>query len=77
MVNVNELREAMKRNHTTVSVISKQIGMDDSTFYRKLNDHGKTFTLSQADALAKALNLSAAEAQSIFFCGLLTRVKAS
>lgn len=67
MVNVNELREAMKRNHTTVSVISKQIGMDDSTFYRKLNDHGKTFTLSQADALAKALNLSAAEAQSIFF----------
>lgn len=67
MVNVVKLREAMKRNHATISGISAQIGMDDSTFYRKLNEDGNTFTLRQADALAKALNLSAAEAQSIFF----------
>ena len=67
MVDIKKLRDAIVRSGYTIDELSKMIGMDDSTFYRKINADGKTFTIAQADALAKTLKLNAGEAQSIFF----------
>ena len=43
------------------------LGIDESTFYRKLNREGSTFTLAQADIIKRELKLSAKMAQDIFF----------
>ena len=67
MVNINKLRDAIKNSTHTISSLSNAIGMDESTFYRKLNKNGSTFTIEQADAITRELKLDASIAQSIFF----------
>ena len=67
MVDVQKLRDAIRKSEHTIATLSSEIGMDDSTFYRKLNNEGSTFTLAQVDAIAKALQLDAVSAQTIFF----------
>lgn len=67
MVNVSKLREAIKNSNYTIASLSLALGMNDSTFYRKLERNGSTFTLEQADIIKNALGLDAETAQSIFF----------
>ena len=61
------LRDAIKNSNHTIKTLALAIGIDESTFYRKLNRSGSTFTLEQADLIKKELNLSAKKAQEIFF----------
>ena len=67
MVNVSKLRDAIKGSTHTISTLSLAIGIDESTFYRKLSKEGSTFTLAQADAIKQELKLSTKAAQDIFF----------
>lgn len=67
MVNVCKLRDAIKTSNHTISTLSLAIGMDESTFYRKLSKEGSTFTLAQADAIKRELKMTAKAAQDIFF----------
>lgn len=67
MVDVDLLRKCMKEKGVTVDALCKEIGIDDSTFYRKLNSNGRTFTLEQADMIKTALDIDAITAESIFF----------
>ena len=67
MVNVSKLREAIKNSNHTIASLSSALGMDDSTFYRKLERNGSTFTLEQADIIKTELKLDAKTAQDIFF----------
>ena len=48
-----------------VDTLSCQIGMDKSTFYRKVKQNG--FTTLEANAISKKLNLDEKEILSIFF----------
>lgn len=70
MVNISKLRDAIDESEHTISSLSKAIGIDESTFYRKLSKEGTTFTLAQADSMKRELKLSAARAQEIFFDGI-------
>lgn len=67
MVNVSKLRDAIKSSAHTIPTLSHAIGIDESTFYRKLSKEGSTFTLAQANAIKQELKLSARAAQDIFF----------
>lgn len=67
MVDVNKLRDAIKTSGHSISSLAGEIGIDESTFYRKLNREGSTFTLAQADSIKRVLGISAAAAQEIFF----------
>lgn len=67
MVNVTMLKDAIKSSNHSIRTLALSIGIDESTFYRKLNRDGSTFTLEQADAIKRELNLSAKKAQDIFF----------
>ena len=67
MVDVNKLRNAIRNSTHTIASLSSVIGIDESTFYRKLSKDGSTFTIAQADTIKRELNLDAAEAQDIFF----------
>ena len=67
MVNINMLRDAIKASNHTIRTLSLAIGIDESTFYRKLSKEGSTFTLEQADCIKRELKLDSNAAQCIFF----------
>lgn len=67
MVDTKWLRELIKDRGMTIESLSERIGMDKSTFYRKLSAEGNTFTVAQVDAIKTALVLDKATTQRIFF----------
>lgn len=67
MVNVNKLRGKIVERGLTVTELAEMIELDRTTLYRKLNSEGKKFTIEEADAIAKALQMTASEVNSIFF----------
>lgn len=66
-MNVRKLRAKMVENAVSVEMLSNLIGTSKSTFYRKLTNKGEDFTVGEANAIARALALSAEEFTAIFF----------
>lgn len=74
-VDVNRLKGKTVERGLTGEKIAKALGIDQSTYYRKMGDGGGGFTLSQAITMSEVLSLSREERIAIFFCGI-TRVNA-
>lgn len=66
MVDVNRLKGAIVSNGKTQQVVAEQIGIDKSTFYRKMKNGGD-FSVGEASKMAEVIPLSNTEAISIFF----------
>lgn len=64
-MNANRLKGKIVEKGLNVEKLCKIIGMDKSTFYRKLNDFEK-FTIGDAVKIKDALELSDQEATDIF-----------
>ncbi|MBN3012710.1 XRE family transcriptional regulator [Ruthenibacterium lactatiformans] len=47
--------------------LAHELRLDRSTLYRRFSENGCTFTIAEADIIARKLNLSAQEASAIFF----------
>ena len=67
MTNVDKLKGKIVEKRLNPEALANRIGMDKSTWYRKLSGNGEEFTIKQADGIAKALELSPDEAMAIFF----------
>ena len=67
MTNVDKLKGKIVEKRINPEALANRIGMDKSTWYRKLSGNGEEFTIKQADGIAKALELSPDEAMAIFF----------
>lgn len=67
MVNVNKLRGKIVECGKTVEELATAMDVAPSTFYRKLQSNGESFTIREADIIARFLNLDAEEASAIFF----------
>jgi len=67
MVNINKLKGKIVENDLTIEKLADEVGIDRSTLYRKINNKGESFTIKEADLIAKALNLTAAEVNAVFF----------
>lgn len=65
-VNVSKLEQLIDERSSKPKV-AEQIGINKSTFYRKLNGEGKGFSVVEAQKLAKVIPLTNEEAISIFF----------
>lgn len=66
MVNVDMLRGKIAERGMNVSEVSEKMGVDKATLYRRIAD-GESFTIGEARKIADILNLTHAEAVSIFF----------
>lgn len=66
-MNVNKLRGKIVENGLNVSALAKQLGMDRSTLYRKINNDGDTLTIKEANRICELLDLKPDEAMAIFF----------
>lgn len=70
MTNTLKLKAAIVEKGTTQQHIADEIGIDRSTFYRKMH-RGGCFTVAEANAIVSALKLSKDEATAIFFANTI------
>lgn len=61
-----KLRESIKKSGYSIEVVAGKIGIDPSTFYRKLKNHGNSFSIGEMHALQGVLELTDEEAINIF-----------
>ena len=66
MVDVSKLKGKIVERNTTQEELANKIGIDKSTFYRKMKQNGN-FSIKEVNLIVSALNLSKDEAMSIFF----------
>lgn len=64
--NIDMLRGKMSELKVSMEDMAKGIGVDVSTFYRKLKAEGMTFTVGEMHKIVDVLHLSKEEAASIF-----------
>lgn len=64
MINIAKLKGAIVENGTTQEEVAKAIGMDRSTFYRKMKN--ESFTIGEAKKIADNVPLSDELAIEIF-----------
>lgn len=66
MVKIWKLKGLIVEKETTQEALADMIGIDRSTFYRKMKNDGN-FLLKEAKDIKEALNLTNEEAVDIFF----------
>ena len=64
--NMDKLRGKMAEKRITQEELAEKIGIDPSTFSRKMKTDGTSFTIGQMHKIADILCLSNTEAISIF-----------
>lgn len=65
-INTVKLEELIDERSSKIQV-AKQIGIDRSTFYRKIKGKGKGFSIDEAQKIVEAVPLTNQEAIEIFF----------
>ncbi|MGP1366460.1 MAG: helix-turn-helix domain-containing protein [Schwartzia sp. (in: firmicutes)] len=68
MVNINKLRGRMVEQKVNADKMAKLLGINRSTFYRKLENNGDLFTIKEVQIMSKALKLNLDDVNDIFFC---------
>lgn len=64
--NMDVLRGKMAEKKVSAEAMAKAMGINPSTFYRKMKTDGSSFTVGQMHQVVDVLGLSHEEAQSIF-----------
>ncbi len=72
MVNVDKLRGKIVECRMTIEELARAVGVDRATLYRRISSGGGSFTIEEADKIAKVLSLSADELNKIFFAQYVT-----
>lgn len=67
MVNVERLRDEMRKKSITPDAAAEAMGIDVATYYRRMNRQGTKFTVEEVSKLSELLNLSPRTMQEIFF----------
>ena len=65
-INIGLLKRRMTERGLTAKQLSEKIGIDESTYYRKTATGGESFSVAQAQSIARLLNLSEEDASAIF-----------
>lgn len=66
MVNLSKLKEIIDGKSTTYKDVADLIGIDKSTFYRKIKNGGD-FSVKEAQKMVEGMSLTKEEAIEIFF----------
>ena len=64
--NMDILKGKMVERRISAESMAKSIGIDVSTFYRKMKSDGSSFTVGQMHKIVEVLHLTPTEAASIF-----------
>lgn len=67
MTDTIKLKQVIAKSGLKTSAICERTGIKQSTLYNKLNDRAGEFTVTEAQALSNALNLTDKQRKEIFF----------
>lgn len=70
MVNVDKLLQKISESGFTEEKLAEQLEMSSEKFKEKLENHGISFTIREANVLVQILKLEGTEAEKIFFTQL-------
>lgn len=65
-INIQKLKGKMAEENISANELSNAIGVDKTTFYRKLREGGGKFTVEQIQGIAAKLSMTPNEAMNIF-----------
>lgn len=65
-VDVNRLRGCIAASGMSQAQLAEKIGVDNSTFIRKMKNNGLAFSVGQMHKIVDVLSLSSEEASRIF-----------
>ncbi len=65
-VDVNALRKSISDRGMTQEAVARAIGVDNSTFIRKMKCDGLSFSIGQMHKLVEVLSIPKAQATDIF-----------
>ena len=60
------LKMRMSAQGITVSDLAKILGIDESTYYRRMSNDGDTFTVGEVQKIVETLRISKRDATAIF-----------
>lgn len=66
-MNISKLKIKMEENNYNISTLSKAIGIDKSTFYRKTRSSSAGFSVREVKMISNTLKLTGDEINNIFF----------
>lgn len=66
MANIKMLEDKMKEKNISIAEMSRQLDIDESTWYRKRKNF-QSFSIGEAEKICQILELSSEETTSIFF----------
>ena len=67
VVNIEKLKEEIKKRGMTVPAIANMLQLSPSTLYRKLQNGGESLTVGETAQITDILSLSTKKANEIFF----------
>lgn len=67
MVDIDNLKKEMRKKGWSIEKLSRLLGIDRSTLYRRLLEDGSKITIKDATIIATILNLSKKQVDNIFF----------
>ncbi|MDR2044860.1 MAG: helix-turn-helix domain-containing protein [Clostridium sp.] len=67
MAKMSRLRGKIIERETTQEAVADRMGIDRSTFYRKMKKGGNPFTVEDVQKIAEILALTSTEVMKIFF----------
>ncbi len=67
VVNVQRLKGKIVEKNNTQECVADAIGIDRSTFYRKMKNGGNGFTVGEIHSMVESIPLTKEEAVDIFF----------
>lgn len=69
-MNVNKLKGKIVEKEMSITQLAKEIGIDRSSLYRKLNNEGDTLSIKEANRIVEILGLTREESIAIFLTHL-------
>lgn len=66
-VDIDLLKKSIAASGKTKETVAKELGIDYSTFSRKMNSDALAFSIGQMHKMVDVLDISADQAKSIFF----------
>ncbi len=63
---MQKLKGLIVERNTTQEAVARLVGIDRSTFYRKMKFNGLSFSIEEAQQISNILNLSREEMMDIF-----------
>ena len=67
MVNIQKLKGRIVEKNLNGEKVAKALNINTATWYRKLNEEGKTLTIAEVWQLGRMLDLDHNDMQAIFF----------